>query len=133
MASTFNLVGRALGAVSSFVSQFRAVAGFNKAVYSLLRYGVQTKVEIGENAETVKLINWDVPEANDFAIAEEVTLNDNHKRRPDLVLYSEGVDDLAENRTGRLSREIGVGVLPGCGGAETGKAQRSESGDYQGA
>ena len=42
----------------------------NKAVYSLLRYGVQLKTAAGQLTETVKVINWAHPEENDFAIAE---------------------------------------------------------------
>ena len=45
------------------------------------------KIEAGKATETVALINWDQPQANNFAIAEEVTLRGNHERRPDLVLY----------------------------------------------
>jgi type I restriction enzyme R subunit len=63
----------------------------NKAVYSLLRYGVPVKIEAGKVTETVKLINWAEPEMNDFAIAEEVTLLGNHERRPDIVLYINGI------------------------------------------
>ncbi|MEQ8510448.1 MAG: HsdR family type I site-specific deoxyribonuclease [Rhodospirillaceae bacterium] len=65
----------------------------NKAVYDLLRYGVQVKIEAGELTETIPLIDWDDPDpkANDFAIAEEVTLTGNHTRRPDLVLYVNGI------------------------------------------
>ena len=63
----------------------------NKAVYSYLRYGVPVKIEAGKVTETVKLINWEQPEANDFAIAEEVTLRGNLERRPDLVLYVNGI------------------------------------------
>ena len=49
------------------------------------------KIEAGKVTETVHLINWDEPEKNDFAIAEEVTLKGNHERRPDLVLYVNGI------------------------------------------
>jgi len=56
-----------------------------------LRYGVLVKTEAGKVTETVHLINWDQPEENDFAIAEEVTLRGNHERRPDLVLYVNGI------------------------------------------
>jgi len=69
----------------------RSLYGNNKAVYSLLRYGVPVKVEAGEVTETVHLINWAEPEKNDFYIAEEVTLKGNHERRPDLVLYVNGI------------------------------------------
>ena len=63
----------------------------NKAVYSLLRYGVEVKIEAGKVTETVKLINWAEPEKNDFVIVEEVTLRGNYERRPDLVLYINGI------------------------------------------
>jgi type I restriction enzyme R subunit len=63
----------------------------NKAVYSLLRYGVPVKIETGNVTDTVKLINWEEPEKNAFAIAEEVTLAGDYGRRPDLVLYINGI------------------------------------------
>ena len=69
----------------------RSLYDNNKAVYSMLRYGVPVKVEANEVTETVKVINWDKPEENDFAIAEEVTLLGNLERRPDLVLYLNGI------------------------------------------
>jgi type I restriction enzyme, R subunit len=63
----------------------------NQEVYNLLRYGVPVKVEAGKVTETVHLINWQEPEQNDLALAEEVTLKGNHERRPDLVLYLNGI------------------------------------------
>lgn len=76
----------------------------NQAVYQLLRYGVSVKVAAGQVNETVHLVNWARPEANDFAIAEEVTLKGGHERRPDLVLYlnglAVGVLELKNSRVG---------------------------------
>lgn len=69
----------------------RTLYGNNQAVYNLLRYGVPVKTEAGKVTETVHLINWHEPEANDFAIAEEVTLKGDHDRRPDIVLYVNGI------------------------------------------
>ena len=69
----------------------RSLYTANQAVYELLRYGVSVKVEAGQVNETVHLINWDKPEDNDFAIAEEVTLKGGHERRPDIVLYINGI------------------------------------------
>ena len=69
----------------------RSLYDNNKAVYSLLRYGVPVKIEAGEVTETVKLINWGQPQENDFAIAEEVTVLGEFERRPDLVLYVNGI------------------------------------------
>lgn len=63
----------------------------NRAVYGLLRYGVKVKPEIGEQNITVWLIDWANPEKNDFAIAEEVTIAGENKKRPDLVLYVNGI------------------------------------------
>ena len=63
----------------------------NRAVYSLLRYGVGVKFEAGTPTETVPLVDWDRPEANDFAVAEEVTLRGGHERRPDVVLFLNGI------------------------------------------
>jgi len=63
----------------------------NKAVYSLLRYGVPVKVEAGKVTETVHLVDWKQPDNNDFAIAEEVTLRGPLERRPDLLIYLNGI------------------------------------------
>ncbi len=87
----------------------RSLYDNNKAVYSMLRYGVPVKVETGRNAETVKFIEWEHPERNDFAIAEEVTLLGNHERRPDLVLYVNGIAiGVVELKNSRVS--IGDGI-----------------------
>ena len=63
----------------------------NKKVYELLRYGVKVKEEVGKNSQTVELIDWQHPEENHFAIAEEVTIQGNHEKRPDVVLYVNGI------------------------------------------
>ncbi len=87
----------------------RGLYGNNQAVYSLLRYGVPVKTEAGKATETVHLINWREPEANDFAIAEEVTLRGGHERRPDLVLYVNGIAiGTIELKNSRVS--IGEGI-----------------------
>ena len=71
--------------------QTRSLYDINKAVYGLLRYGVQIKAEVGENTQTVWLIDWKNPLNNDFAIAEEVTVKGVHTKRPDVVLYVNGI------------------------------------------
>lgn len=87
----------------------RSLYDNNKAVYSLLRYGVQVQAAAGENTETVWLIDWNNPEQNDFAIAEEVTLHGNLERRPDLVLYLNGIAiGVVELKNSRVS--IGNGI-----------------------
>lgn len=90
----------------------RSLYDNNKAVYSLLRYGVPVKIEAGKVTEMVKLIDWAQPLANDFAIAEEVTLRGGlggHERRPDLVLYVNGIAvGVVELKNSRTS--IGNGI-----------------------
>ncbi len=63
----------------------------NKNVYQLLRYGVRVKTEAGKNFKTVQLINWKDFKDNDFAIAEEVTIKGERTKRPDIVLYVNGI------------------------------------------
>src|SRR5205807_1041309 len=58
----------------------------NRDVYGLLRYGVKVKPGIGEQTETVWLIDWVAPEANHFTVAEEVTVLGQYSKRPDVVL-----------------------------------------------
>jgi type I restriction enzyme R subunit len=63
----------------------------NLRTYQLLRYGVQVQVAAGAPHETVHLIDWSNPAQDDFAMAEEVTLKGGHERRPDIVLYVNGI------------------------------------------
>jgi type I restriction enzyme R subunit len=87
----------------------RTLYGNNQAVYNLLRYGVPVKIEAGKVTETVHLVNWQNPEQNDFAIAEEVTLRGNLERRPDIVLYLNGIAvGVIELKNSRVS--IGEGI-----------------------
>ena len=63
----------------------------NLRTYNLLRYPVKVLIAAGQPHEDVHLIDWEHPERNDFALAEEVTLKGGHERRPDLVLYLNGI------------------------------------------
>lgn len=63
----------------------------NQSFYQSLRYGMKITPDVGENMETVHLIDWDTLSNNDFVIAEEVTLKGNKTRRPDLVIYLNGI------------------------------------------
>ncbi len=60
----------------------------NKNVYAALRYGINVKEEAGQNKTTVHLIDWNNPQENDFAIAEEVTVNGNTGDTAPVNLYS---------------------------------------------
>jgi len=63
----------------------------NKEVYKLLRYGVEVTAGPGERYQRIQFINWDKPEKNDFGIAEEVTFRGYREKRPDIVLYVNGI------------------------------------------
>jgi hypothetical protein len=67
----------------------------NKAVYDILRYGAKVRPEAGENTIAVWLIDWKRPEANHFAIAEEMTVKGADAKastkRPDVALYVNGI------------------------------------------
>jgi len=88
-----NLIGKALyefGKVAG--DQSKSLYNVNKEVYSMLRYGVTVQPEIiGQKKPTVWLIDWQNPLGNDFAIAEEVTIKGIHNKRPDIVLYVNGI------------------------------------------
>ena len=87
----------------------RSLYDNNQAVYKLLRYGVPVKTEAGKVTELVHLIDWKDPSKNDFAIAQEVTLKGGHERRPDLVLYVNGIAvSVIELKNSRVS--IGEGI-----------------------
>ncbi len=77
--------------------------------YKLLRYGVPVQVAAGQPHDTVHLIDWAEPANNDFALAEEVTLKGGHERRPDLVLYLNGVA-IAVVELKRASVEVADGI-----------------------
>lgn len=63
----------------------------NKEVYKMLRYGVEVSAGPGERYQRIHFINWEEPEENYFGIAEEVTFHGNHVKRPDIVLYVNGI------------------------------------------
>ncbi len=64
----------------------------NQRAYRMLRYGAKVQTAAGERHATVHFIDWDHVEANDFAVAEEVTLKERgDERRPDLVFYVNGI------------------------------------------
>ncbi|MEP4548450.1 MAG: HsdR family type I site-specific deoxyribonuclease [Saccharospirillum sp.] len=81
----------------------------NKDVYSLLRYGVKVKEGAGEQNQTVWLIDWNNPLANNFAIAEEVSIKGENKKRPDVVLYVNGIA-LGVIELKRSSVSVGEGI-----------------------
>lgn len=72
-------------------NQVKSLYEVNEDVYSLVRYGVKVKESIGDTYKTIWLIDWNHPENNQFAIAEEVSIKGQHNKRPDIVLYVNGI------------------------------------------
>ncbi len=81
----------------------------NMVVYNLLHYGVDVKEGKGKHTDTVWLIDWKNPLNNDFYIAEEVTIKGNREKRPDVVLYVNGIA-LATIELKKSSKSIGEGI-----------------------
>ncbi len=87
-----NLIGKARDKFNKVANdQSKSLYDINKAVYSMLRYGVNVQPDIGQNKKTIQLIDWKNPLNNDFAIAEEVTIKGIHNKRPDIVIYVNGI------------------------------------------
>lgn len=63
----------------------------NRAVYSVLRYGVKVKDDDTNLTLTVWLIDWKNPLRNHFVVAEEVTVKGENTKRPDIVIYVNGI------------------------------------------
>ncbi len=81
----------------------------NKEVYSQLRYGVKVREEVGENVQTVSVINWSEPEKNNFYVAEEVTVRGEKTKRPDIVLSVNGIAvGILELKRGSISVSEGI-------------------------
>ncbi|MDY0215221.1 MAG: HsdR family type I site-specific deoxyribonuclease [Bacilli bacterium] len=72
--------------------QVRHLYETNKDVYDYLRYG-HTVETLDKNApsEHIHYIDWLNPLNNDFYVAEEVTVRQTTEKRPDLVLYINGI------------------------------------------
>jgi len=83
------VLGKAAGDTS------RSLYDRNRDVYELLRYGVKVKADVGDDFETIWLIDWKRPEKNHFAVAEEVAVAAADPKafgkRPDVVLYVNGI------------------------------------------
>ncbi|MEI6414953.1 MAG: HsdR family type I site-specific deoxyribonuclease, partial [Pseudomonadota bacterium] len=94
------LINRALHELNKVATDTsKSLYDRNKEVYDRLRYGVKVQPGAGENHETVWLIDWQHPENNHFAIAEEVTVKGADlanaakasTKRPDVVIYINGI------------------------------------------
>lgn len=88
-------IAKAVAELRSRVSnQADTLYQVNKAVYSLLRYGMQGVKDGAGHRDTVHYIDWADASKNDFFVAEEVTVlrfDGVSAKRPDLVLYVNGI------------------------------------------
>jgi len=69
----------------------RGIYAANKAVYSLLKYGAKVKPSPEEAPKTVHFFDVEHPTNNHFAVAEEVTVIMTQEKRPDIVIYLNGI------------------------------------------
>lgn len=81
----------------------------NKEVYRLLKYGAKVVEEAGDAPKTVLFLNFSDVAQNDFAIAEEVTVVGENTKRPDLVIYVNGIA-LAVIELKRSSVSVAEGI-----------------------
>ncbi len=63
----------------------------NQKFYELLIYGVKTKISQNEQTQTSWLIDWKDVSKNEFSMAEEVSVKGSNAKRPDIVLYINGI------------------------------------------
>ncbi len=73
------------------LNQTKSLYDINKEVYSMLRYWIKVKEDVGENNITVWLIDWKNIDNNHFAVAEELTYKWHNTKRPDIVIYINGI------------------------------------------
>ncbi|GAA8527398.1 hypothetical protein HpDR58_27540 [Helicobacter pylori] len=81
----------------------------NQTFYDLLIYGVGTKISQNENTQTTYLIDWKDVSKNEFSVAEEVSVKGPNMKRPDIVLYVNGIAlGVLELKKSSVSVESGI-------------------------
>ncbi|TPH49439.1 type I restriction endonuclease subunit R [Helicobacter pylori] len=81
----------------------------NQTFYNLLIYGVGTKISQNENFQTTYLIDWKDVSKNEFSVAEEVSVKGPNTKRPDMVLYINGIAlGVLELKKSSVSVESGI-------------------------
>jgi len=86
------LINKAISKLQKLaLNQNKSLYDLNKEIYSALRYGIAVKDKAGDKNKTIQFVNWDEPLENDFYIAEEVTVAGENEKRPDIVLYVNGI------------------------------------------
>lgn len=91
------------------MNQSSSLYDANKKAYSLMRYGDMGIKDKDGHDVTVHYIDWEHPAKNDFYLAEEVTVSLTQTKRPDLVLYVNGIAlGVIELKNSRVS--VGEGI-----------------------
>ncbi|GAA7272701.1 HsdR family type I site-specific deoxyribonuclease [Helicobacter pylori] len=81
----------------------------NQTFYNLLIYGVRTKISQNEPYQTSWLIDWKDISKNEFSVAEEVSVKGPNAKRPDIVLYINGIAlGVLELKKSSVSVESGI-------------------------
>ncbi|WQT68217.1 HsdR family type I site-specific deoxyribonuclease [Helicobacter pylori] len=81
----------------------------NQTFYELLIYGVGTKISQNEPYQTSWLIDWKDVSQNEFSVAEEVSVKGPNAKRPDIVLYINGIAlGVLELKKSSVSVESGI-------------------------
>ncbi|MCD6427053.1 MAG: type I restriction endonuclease subunit R [Caldisericaceae bacterium] len=90
-------------------NQQKSLYDRNKEVYELLRYGTDVRLSASEKSVHINFIDWKNPENNRFAVAEEVTIEGKHVKRPDIVIYVNGIAvGVLELKRSRISISEGI-------------------------
>lgn len=63
----------------------------NKEVYNMLKYGIGVTLYVGEKEQKVYFIDYEDYTNNEFYVAEEVTIEGQNQKRPDIVIYINGI------------------------------------------
>ena len=102
-------ISRLRAATDRTIASKGALYDNNKAVYSLLRYGIDLPAQPGGKSTHIELIDWKQPGNNHFSLAEEVTLRGGRERRIDVVLFVNGIAlgtlELKNSRT-----DVGIAI-----------------------
>lgn len=72
-------------------NETRSLYEVNKEVYNMLKYGTGITLYVGEKEQKVYFIDYEDYTNNDFYIAEEVTVEGQNEKRPDIVIYINGI------------------------------------------
>lgn len=72
-------------------NETRSLYEVNKEVYNMLKYGTGVTLYVGQKEQKVYFIDYKDYTNNDFYVAEEVTIEGQNEKRPDIVVYINGI------------------------------------------